>query len=86
MLTEVPPVPYDLISAKLGIPVGSIGPSRGRCLEKLRHDAAIATSDQSRSRVCDRELSHLDQEGAPSGQELAGRIMTSPQIPAGRQA
>ena len=42
MLTEDPPVPYDLISAKLGIPVGSIGPSRGRCLEKLRHDAAIA--------------------------------------------
>ena len=42
MLLEDPPVPYAEISARLGIPVGSIGPSRGRCLEKLRHDPAIA--------------------------------------------
>jgi hypothetical protein len=35
-------VPYAEISARLGIPVGSIGPSRGRCLEKLRRDPAIA--------------------------------------------
>ena len=42
MLTEDPRVPYAQISAKLGIPVGSIGPSRGRCLEKLRRDPAIA--------------------------------------------
>jgi RNA polymerase sigma factor (sigma-70 family) len=42
ILLEDPPVPYAEISARLGIPVGSIGPSRGRCLEKLRHDPAIA--------------------------------------------
>jgi RNA polymerase sigma factor (sigma-70 family) len=42
MLLEDPPVPYAEISAKLGIPVGSIGPSRGRCVEKLRRDPAIA--------------------------------------------
>ncbi len=42
MLIEDPPVPYAQISAKLGIPVGSIGPSRGRCLDKLRRDPAIA--------------------------------------------
>jgi RNA polymerase sigma factor (sigma-70 family) len=42
MLLEDPPVPYAEISARLGIPVGSIGPSRGRCIEKLRHDPAIA--------------------------------------------
>jgi len=29
-------VPYEEISAKLGIPVGSIGPTRARCLDKLR--------------------------------------------------
>jgi RNA polymerase sigma factor (sigma-70 family) len=42
VLIEDPPVPYAEISARLGIPVGSIGPSRSRCLEKLRCDPAIA--------------------------------------------
>ena len=42
LLTADPPVPYAQISAKLGIPVGSIGPRRSRCLEKLRRDPAIA--------------------------------------------
>jgi len=37
-----PPVPYAQISARLGIPVGAIGPTRGRCLNKLRRDPAIA--------------------------------------------
>jgi RNA polymerase sigma factor (sigma-70 family) len=27
---------YDLVAANLGVPRGSIGPTRGRCLEKLR--------------------------------------------------
>jgi len=35
-------VPYTEISARLGIPVSSIGPTRGRCLEQLRHHPAIA--------------------------------------------
>ena len=43
ILIQDPPVPYAEISAKLGIPVGSIGPMRGRCLDKLRRDPAIAT-------------------------------------------
>jgi RNA polymerase sigma factor (sigma-70 family) len=42
MLIQDPPVPYAQISAELGIPVGSIGPTRRRCLEKLRHHPAIA--------------------------------------------
>jgi RNA polymerase sigma factor (sigma-70 family) len=42
MLTADPPVPYAEISARLGMPVGSIGPSRGRCLDKLRRHPAIA--------------------------------------------
>jgi len=41
-LIEDPPVPYAQISARLSIPAGSIGPSRSRCLEKLRRDPAIA--------------------------------------------
>jgi len=35
-------VPYATISARLNIPVGSIGPNRGRCLDRLRRDPAIA--------------------------------------------
>jgi RNA polymerase sigma factor (sigma-70 family) len=42
VLIEDLPMPYTQISARLGIPVGSIGPSRRRCLEKLRRDPAIA--------------------------------------------
>jgi RNA polymerase sigma factor (sigma-70 family) len=42
MLTEDPPVPYAQISARLGIPVGSIGPTRQRCLQKLRDHPAVA--------------------------------------------
>ena len=42
LLIEDPPVPYAQISAELGILVGSIGPTRGRCLYKLRRDPAIA--------------------------------------------
>ncbi|HEY3563136.1 MAG TPA: sigma-70 family RNA polymerase sigma factor [Kribbella sp.] len=36
MLMADPPVPYAEISATIGIPIGSIGPIRGRCLDKLR--------------------------------------------------
>jgi RNA polymerase sigma factor (sigma-70 family) len=42
LLIEDPPVPYAEISARLGIPVGSIGPCRGRCLDKLRRYPAVA--------------------------------------------
>ena len=36
------PTPYAEISARLGMPLGSIGPTRGRCLDRLRSDPAIA--------------------------------------------
>jgi RNA polymerase sigma factor (sigma-70 family) len=42
LLIANPPVPYTEISARLGIPVGSIGPNRGRYLDALRDDPAIA--------------------------------------------
>jgi RNA polymerase sigma factor (sigma-70 family) len=42
LLIEDPPTPYAEISARLGIPVGSIGPNRRRCLDKLRQHPAIA--------------------------------------------
>ena len=36
LLMADPPVSYAEISDQLGLPVGSIGPTRGRCLAKLR--------------------------------------------------
>jgi RNA polymerase sigma factor (sigma-70 family) len=42
LLIEDPPVPYTEISARLGIPVSSIGPTRLRCLDQLRQHPAIA--------------------------------------------
>jgi hypothetical protein len=64
ILTEDPPVPYAQISAKLGIPLGSIGPNRGRCLDKLRHDPAIAALINAETTSALAEL---------SGQHWAGR-------------
>jgi hypothetical protein len=42
MLAKDPPVSYAEISATLQIPVGSIGPQRARCLERLRKSPALA--------------------------------------------
>ena len=42
MLIEDPPVPYTEISARLGIPVSSIGPTRRRCLDQIRRHPDIA--------------------------------------------
>jgi len=36
LLTADPPVSYVEISDQLGVPIGSIGPTRGRCLARLR--------------------------------------------------
>jgi RNA polymerase sigma factor (sigma-70 family) len=42
LLMRDPPPPYASISADLSIPVGSIGPSRARCLDQLRGSPAVA--------------------------------------------
>jgi RNA polymerase sigma factor (sigma-70 family) len=42
LLIADPPIPYAEISARLGIPIGSIGPSRARGLERLRRHPAVA--------------------------------------------
>ena len=36
MLMADPPAPYTEISDQLGLPIGSIGPTRGRCMAQLR--------------------------------------------------
>jgi len=42
MLISDPPRSYAEISATLRIPIGSIGPQRARCLERLRRSSALA--------------------------------------------
>jgi RNA polymerase sigma factor (sigma-70 family) len=42
LLMHEPPLPYAEISTRLGTPVGSIGPSRARCLARLRRSPALA--------------------------------------------
>ena len=41
MLISDPPRSYAEITAALAIPVGSIGPQRGRCLERLRKSETL---------------------------------------------
>lgn len=36
LLTQDPPPSYEQIGADLGLPIGSIGPTRGRCVRRLR--------------------------------------------------
>lgn len=42
LLVQDPPLSYTEISARLDIPIGSIGPTRRRCLDKLRRYPAVA--------------------------------------------
>jgi RNA polymerase sigma factor (sigma-70 family) len=42
ILMATPPPSYADVSAALGIPMGSIGPTRGRCLDRLRALALTA--------------------------------------------
>jgi RNA polymerase sigma factor (sigma-70 family) len=42
LLTRDPPMPYAQISTTLGVPIGSIGQLRSRCLHQLRSHPAIA--------------------------------------------
>jgi RNA polymerase sigma factor (sigma-70 family) len=37
-----PPIPYADIAARMGMPVGSVGPTRGRCLDALRRHPVVA--------------------------------------------
>lgn len=41
LLLEDPPVGYEEISRRLGIPIGSIGPTRARALDQLRRTRSL---------------------------------------------
>jgi RNA polymerase sigma factor (sigma-70 family) len=42
LLVHDPPLSYAEIGSRMDMPVGSIGPTRKRCLEKLRRSTAVA--------------------------------------------
>ncbi len=42
MLFADPPLSYEAISGRLGVSMGTIGPTRIRCLERLRRQPALA--------------------------------------------
>ena len=90
LLIEDPPVPYAQISARLGIPVGSIGPCRSRCLDKLRRNPSIAVlintdgepatgelPGQTRQPALPRPMSSADRgQGVRSGQSISSKSMS----------
>ncbi|GAB4001331.1 sigma-70 family RNA polymerase sigma factor [Nocardioides ultimimeridianus] len=49
LLLADPPVGYEQISARLGIPIGSIGPTRARALEQLRRTRALRELEGERA-------------------------------------
>ncbi len=46
LLSAEPPLSYAEVSAALGIPVGSIGPTRQRCLEQLRRNNRLRAASE----------------------------------------
>jgi RNA polymerase sigma factor (sigma-70 family) len=69
LLIADPPVPYAEISARLGIPIGSIGPNRRRCLDKMRRYPAIAAL--------------INAEAESAGSELSGQVVMQSQLSVG---
>jgi DNA-directed RNA polymerase specialized sigma24 family protein len=51
MLISDPPHSYAEIHAELGIPVGSIGPQRARCLERLRRSGALTAFGEGEEKI-----------------------------------
>ena len=51
MLLSDPPHSYADIHRELGIPVGSIGPQRARCLERMRRSSALAALGEGEEKI-----------------------------------
>ena len=52
LLLQEPQLSYDEISAALGVPKGSIGPTRGRCLARLRANHHLVSVVHGNDLVC----------------------------------
>ena len=66
LLMADPPVSYTEISDQLGLPVGSIGPTRGRCLEKLRLILLTPGKTHHRRPDCNRRAAFVSLASARS--------------------
>ncbi len=51
MLLSDPPHSYADIHRELGIPMGSIGPQRARCLERMRRSSALAALEEGEEKI-----------------------------------
>jgi len=51
MLISDPPRSYAEIHAEIGIPVGSIGPQRARCLDRLRRSSAFSGLGEGEAKI-----------------------------------
>jgi RNA polymerase sigma factor (sigma-70 family) len=68
LLVVDPPVSYEEIGRQLAIPVGSIGPTRARCLRKLRSCAAVAAvADRSDRATSSPDIGQTPVDGPPGG-------------------
>jgi RNA polymerase sigma factor (sigma-70 family) len=87
MLLSDPPCSYEEIHAVLGIPLGSIGPERARCLDRLRKSvASYALNEGSQESGRDRlgasflpVIGMADPEGP--ARELSSRATSSIYVP-----
>jgi RNA polymerase sigma factor (sigma-70 family) len=66
MLLSDPPFSYAKISAALSIPIGSIGPQRARCLDRLRRSPHLTTFSERETR--DNEAENARSSDAGGGQ------------------
>lgn len=51
MLISDPPHSYAEIHDKIGIPVGSIGPQRARCLDRMRRSSAFTALGENEAKI-----------------------------------
>lgn len=68
LLTSDPPLSYQDISRHLGMPVGSIGPTRARALERLRNTSAV------RAWLGGPAPAAVGRTPSPAGRALAGAV------------
>src|ERR1700733_5835646 len=64
VLMASPPPSYIEVAAALGMPVGSIGPTRARCLQRLREKLAGQVSEPA---FCAHDHEETGREGAGAG-------------------
>jgi RNA polymerase sigma factor (sigma-70 family) len=71
LLLRDPPASYEQISEQLAIPVGSVGPTRGRCVHKLRNCPALAALTNRVRKADDRDAEQAAQRERGARRDIA---------------